>query len=250
MAAASDGLGFAVASALATEGCRLAICSRHRDRIEAAAGRIREESGTEVLAAVCDVAEPGESSRWIEEAAGVLGGVDILVSNAGGPPPGRFSEVGPAEWDDAYRLTLRSALESAGAVRPHLGTGGTVLFMTSVSVRQPVGSLALSTIFRAGVAALSKLLADEWAGAGIRVNQLIPGRIATARVAALDEDAALRRGTTAAEVREGMERAIPLGRYGDPGEFAAAAVFLLSGAASYITGATLQVDGGMLRPIT
>ena len=249
MAAASDGLGFAVASALAAEGCHLAICSRNRDRIEAAAGRIRDERGAEVLAAVCDVAEPGATSRWIEAAAGVLGGVDILVANAGGPPPGWFTEVGPAQWDAAYRLTLRSALESAQAVRPHLGAGGAVLFMTSVSVRQPVGSLALSTIFRAGVAALSKLLADEWAGAGIRVNQLIPGRIATARLTALDEDAARRGGTTAAVVREGMERAIPLGRYGDPVEFAAAAVFLLSGAASYITGATLQVDGGVLRPI-
>jgi 3-oxoacyl-[acyl-carrier protein] reductase len=125
-----------------------------------------------------------------------------------------------------------------------------VLFMTSVSSRQPVGSLALSTIFRAGVAALAKMLADEWASEGIRVNHLIPGRIATDRLAEIDEDAARRRGVAAGEIRAEIERSIPLGRYGEPAEYAAAAAYLLSDAAAYVTGATLAVDGGLVRSIT
>jgi 3-oxoacyl-[acyl-carrier protein] reductase len=250
VAAASDGLGYAIAGALATEGCRVAICSRREDRITEAAERLRRDTGGEVVAAVCDVSEPGETDRWVTDVAAAWGGLDLVVPNAGGPPPGRFGDLEPSEWDAAYRLTLRSAMEFARTARPHLERGSAVLFLTSGSVRQPIGTLVLSTVFRAGVAALAKTLADEWAAEGIRVNHLIPGRIATSRVAALDDDAARRLGMPVAEVKEGFERAIPLGRYGDPGEFAAAALFLLSGAASYITGATLQVDGGMLRPIS
>jgi 3-oxoacyl-[acyl-carrier protein] reductase len=249
VAAASSGLGFAVAHALAVEGARIALCSRDEARASSAAERIAADTGAEVRWSVCDVAEPGATTAWIDETANRWGGIDLLVPNAGGPPPGTFDEVGPDHWDAAYRLTLRSAMEAAHAARPHLGAGASVLFCTSGSVREPIGTLLLSTVFRAGVAALAKSLADEWAPAGIRVNHLIPGRIATERLAELDADAARRRGTTASEVRAALEASIPLGRYGEPGEFAAAAVFLLSDAASYITGATLQVDGGSLRQI-
>ena len=249
VAASSGGLGFAVARALAVEGCRVALCSRDAERAEAAATRIRDETGTEATATAVDVARPGAPTAWLDEVAAGWGGLDIVVPNAGGPPPGTFADVGPDHWDAAYRLTLRSALETAHAARPHLGRGGALLFMTSTAVKQPVGTLLLSTVFRAGVAALSKALADEWADDGIRVNQLIPGRIATDRLIQLDDDAARRQGTTTDQIRVGLERGIPLGRYGDPDEFGAAAVFLVSDAASYITGATLQVDGGLLRSI-
>lgn len=248
--AASSGLGFAVAAALAAEGCRVAICSRSAERVEAAARAISGDTGAEVRASVCDLSVPGASGEWIDAAASAWGGLDIVVPNAGGPAPGRFGELTPDQWDAAYRLTLRSALEAAHAAHPHLGLGGAMLFSTSASVREPVGTLLLSTVFRAGVAALAKSLADEWAADGIRVNHLIPGRIATSRVAALDRDAAQRRGVSVEEIRADFEAIIPMGRYGQPGEFAAAAVFLLSDAASYITGATLQIDGGMLRQIT
>jgi 3-oxoacyl-[acyl-carrier protein] reductase len=249
VAAASDGLGFAIAAALAAEGCRLSICSRDEARIRSAADRIERAAGGEVHAVVCDVSEAGGPSGWIDIAAEELGGIDLLVPNAGGPPPGRFGDVGPDDWDAAYRLTLRSALETAHAARSHMGSGGSVLFMTSISSREPVAVLALSTIFRSGVAALAKLLADEWAADRIRVNHLVPGRIATNRLISLDEDLAHRTGSSRAEVRAGFEQRIPLGRYGEPSEFAAAAVFLLSDAACYITGATLQADGGLLRAI-
>jgi 3-oxoacyl-[acyl-carrier protein] reductase len=125
-----------------------------------------------------------------------------------------------------------------------------MLYLTSTSVREPIGALAMSTVFRAGVASLAKLLANDWAAEGIRVNHLIPGRIATERLDELDGAAAQRSDSTTDAVRAANERAIPLGRYGVPDEFAAAATFLVSDAASYITGATLQVDGGALRSVT
>jgi 3-oxoacyl-[acyl-carrier protein] reductase len=248
--ASSAGLGFAVAKALAAEGCRLAICSREAGRIEAAAASIREATGAEVVPTALDVTRAGELTAWIDETAARWGGLDIVVSNSGGPPAGRFDELDPGDWDDAYRLTLRSALETVKAAGPHLGPGSAVVLMTSLTVKEPLGNLVLSMVFRAGVSALAKALADEWAPRGIRVNQLIPGRIVTARVAAMDERTARRRGVSAAEVRADQEAVIPVGRYGSPDEFARAAVFLVSDAASYITGASLAVDGGLIRSIT
>lgn len=249
VAASSGGLGFAIAGGLAAEGCRVGICGRDRTRIEAAADSIRTATGSEVIPAVVDVSGEGEVTRWLDDLAGRWRGLDLVVPNAGGPPPGTFGDVGPADWDGAYRLTLRSALETARAARPHLSRGGAMLFMTSASTRQPVATLVLSMVFRSGVSALAKALADEWAADGIRVNHLIPGRIATDRVAELDEEAARKAGITVEQARARARAAIPLGRYGRPDEFAAAAVFLLSEAAAYLTGATLAVDGGLLRPI-
>ena len=249
VAASSGGLGFAIARALSVEGCRVGICGRDGFRIDRAASSIREATGGEVVPAVVDVAEEGASAAWLDGLAAAWGGLDLVVANAGGPPPGRFSDTRPKDWDAAYRLTLRSALELAAAARPHLGRGSALLFMTGAVVRQPVGTLVLSGIMRAGVAALAKALADEWAPAGIRVNHVIPGRIATDRVAALDADTAQRRGVSLDEARAGYEAQIPLGRYGTVEEFAAAVVFLLSDSAAYVTGATLNVDGGMVRPI-
>jgi len=248
VAASSTGLGYAIAAALAEEGASVAICARDEERLVAAADRIRAETSAEVRERALDVTDPAALRAWIDDAASFWGGLDLAVPNAGGPPPGTFADTDPDAWDAAYRLTLRSALSFAHTVRPHLAPGGAMLFMTSISVRQPIRTLFLSTVFRAAVAAMAKALADEWAPE-IRVNHLIPGRIATDRVAALDAEAAARRGTTVAAVRAANEEAIPLGRYGKSEEYAAAATFLLSDAASYITGASLQVDGGVLREI-
>jgi 3-oxoacyl-[acyl-carrier protein] reductase len=247
VAAASQGLGLAVAKALAAEGCRVSICSRDEGRISRAAQEIVSTTGTEVHHSVCDLRDPEAAGRWVGEAVSLWGGLDAVVANSGGPPPGTFGDLREEQWDEAYRLTLLSAVRLAREARPYLGPGSSVLFMTSLSVKEPIGTLVLSNVFRAGVASLAKSLSREWARDGIRVNQLLPGRIATPRIAELEEDQARRTGVSRDEIQAQQAARIPLGRYGQPGEFAAAATFLLSEAASYITGASLQVDGGALH---
>ncbi|MEN8237988.1 MAG: SDR family oxidoreductase, partial [Actinomycetota bacterium] len=210
---------------------------------------IAADTGSTVTAAQVDVADSGAVQAWVDDAAATMGGLDIVIPNAGGPPSAFFDATCPDDWDRAYALTLRSAMAFAHAARPHLRRGGSMLYLTSISVREPISALAMSSVFREGVASLAKLLANDWAGEGIRVNHLIPGRIATERLDELDAAAAQRSGKSFGAVREGNEQAIPLGRYGQPDEFAAAATFLVSDAASYITGATLQVDGGALHAV-
>ena len=249
VAAASSGLGYSIAEQLGAAGARVAICSRDAERAELAAERIRTSTGAEVMSAAVDVADSDQIGAWLDAVAATWDGLYVVVPNAGGPPSGAFADTDEAQWDAAYRLTLRSALAFARFARPHLGRGASVLFMTSSSVKEPVGVLALSNVFRAGVAALAKTLAREWAPAGIRVNHLIPGRIATDRVALLDAYIAEQEGISQDAVQQRSEASIPLGRYGDPEEYAAAAVFLLSNAASYVTGSTLQVDGGAIRGV-
>lgn len=247
VAASSSGLGYAIAERLAVEGCRVAICSRDVDSVEVAVERLRRTTGAEIIGSSIDVSNAAEIESWIADVVETWGGIDILIPNAGGPTYGSFDELSSQQWDEAYRLTLKSAIVFASSARPHLGQGAAVLFLTSMTAKEPFGPLVLSGVFRAGVAMLAKTLADEWASAGIRVNHLIPGRIATERVAHLDAYAAEAKGVTVEEVVAAASNAIPLGRYGEPKEFAAAAVFLVSEAASYITGATLQADGGALR---
>ncbi len=250
VAAASRGLGAAIARSLASEGCIVEVSSRSLPNAQATARSIAHDTGATVTAAQVDVTDAGAVRAWIDDVAARMGGVDIVVPNAGGPPQRFFDETTPQDWDDAYILTLRSAMAFATASKPHLGPGSTMLFLTSMSVREPIGSLAMSSVFRAGVASLAKLLANDWAGDGIRVNHLIPGRIATERLDELDSATSRRTGIPIAEVRADNNRRIPLHRYGEPDEFAAAATFLVSEAASYITGATLHVDGGALHGVT
>ena len=250
VAAASDGLGAAIAMTLASEGCAVEICSRSRERADAKAAEIAAVTGVSVRGVEVDVTDADAVSQWVDAAADRMGGLDIVIPNAGGPPHGSFDDTGPDDWDASYALVLRSAMAFAKASRPHLSRGGSMLFMTSMSTLQPIPMLSMSGVFRAGVANLAKTLADSWASEGIRVNHLVPGRIATARVAELDGAAAAAAGVAVEEVTRRSAAAIPLGRYGDTGEFAAAAAFLVSPAASYITGATLVVDGGAVRSIT
>ena len=249
VAAASRGLGAAIAASLAAEGCIVEISSRSLANSQDTASQIAGHTGATVTAAEVDVTDADAVRGWIDDAALRFGGLDIVIPNAGGPPAATFDETDPHDWDEAYRLTLRSAMSFARSAKPHLGEGAAMLYLTSGSVREPIAPLAMSNIFRAGVAALAKTLANEWAGDGVRVNQLIPGRIATERLDELDAAVGDRTGRSATQVRDSNEAAIPLARYGDPGEFAAAATFLVSPAASYITGATLQVDGGALRSV-
>ncbi len=247
VAASSQGLGFAIASTLAREGARVSIAARKPETIGAAAAKI----GGGVLASVADVTQPDGIEAWHRATVEHFGGVDILVTNSGGPPAGAASGFDDAAWQSAFDLLLLSVVRMVRVVRPGMEArgGGSILMLTSLSVKNPIANLGLSNVMRASVAALVKTLADEFAPRKIRVNQLIPGRIATERLAYLDEANAKKAGIAVEEQRKRSMASIPLGRYGDPEEFARAAAFLLSDAASYITGATLQVDGGAIRSI-
>lgn len=247
--ASSSGLGRATAEALAAEGARVALCGRDRARVEEAAAGIREATGGETHAFVADVARAEDLERLVGDAVGALGGLDLLVCNAGGPPPGGFDALDEEAWDKAYQLTLQSVVRSVRLALPHLreGRGPAVLALASSSVRQPIPNLLLSNVFRPAVQALTNALAAELAGDGIRVNCLSPGRIQTGRTDALDRARAERQGSTFEEVRAASVATIPLGRMGTPEEFGRVAAFLLSDAASYLTGSSVLADGGMVR---
>lgn len=250
VAAAGQGLGYGTARALAREGAKVSICSHLPDEIAAAAERLVAETGATVLSSVCDVRDPAAIQAWVDKTVQAWGRVDALFLNAGGPPAGSFDEVNDAQWQAAFELTLMSAVRLIRAALPHMGPGAAIVASTSSSVIEPIERLILSNVLRAGVAALIKSLADELAPRGIRANTLIPGRIDTERVAQLDRLKAEKLGLSFEEVRAQSVATIPLGRLGTIDEYGAAAAFLLSPAASYITGATLRVDGGKIRAIT
>jgi 3-oxoacyl-[acyl-carrier protein] reductase len=247
VAAASKGLGRAIAAEFVTEGARVAICSRERVPIEQVARQIGAQVGI-----AADVSTEAGCRAFVESATASLGGIDVLVVNAGGPRPGTFADLDDAAWQKAFELTLLSAVRLTRLAVPELKRSkGAIVFSTSTSVRQPgspaYGTLMLSNALRAAVHGLLKTLSTELAPDGIRVNAIQPGRISTERIAELDADTAKREGIPVEKVQERFEKGvIPLGRYGRPEEFAAAAVFLASPRASYITGVSLQVDGGML----
>lgn len=249
VAAATSGLGFAIADHLVSEGHVVSICGRDADRLATAIDRVGGGRPGAVHGQVCDLRKREDIEAWVAAAVGRFGaGIDGLVVNTGGPKPGKFGDLSDVDWSEATDLVLLSAIRLARAAQPHLNEGSAVVFMTSSAVRQPIGHLVSSTVLRTGVGALAKVLAEEWAPA-TRVNHVYPGRIGTERVHALDQGQARARGTTVKEVAARSQAGIPLGRYGAPEEFASAVGFLLSDAASYVTGATLAVDGGMLRGI-
>jgi 3-oxoacyl-[acyl-carrier protein] reductase len=251
VAGASRGLGFAVARALAKEGVHVSISSRDADAIAAAGARIEQETGGEVLAMPVDVRSAEAIERWFNTTVERFDGIDLLYPNSGGPPPGPALKFDDAAWQNAFELLLLSAIRMIRLAVPSMVSrgGGAIVLPTSSAVKEPIANLSLSTVVRSSVAALSKTLALELAPQNIRVNQLIPGRIHTDRVEEIDIENSKRAGISQEDQRKRVWATIPMGRYGDPESFAAAAVFLFSDAASYITGASLQVDGGLIRGI-
>lgn len=251
VAGASKGLGYAVARALAAEGAQVSISSRDEGAIAAAAARIQQETGTRVTSMAVDVRDKAAIERWFGHAADTLGGVDALMTNSGGPPAGAAVAFDDQAWHDAADLLLFSTIRMIRLAVPLMEKrgGGAILVSTSSSVKEPIPNLGLSTVLRASVSALAKTLALELAAKKIRVNQIIPGRIDTDRVRHLDEVNAQKGGISAEEAKARAVGAIPMGRYGNADEFGRVGAFLLSDAASYMTGATVQVDGGQIRSV-
>lgn len=251
VAAASKGLGKAVAMGLAREGARVSICAREADQLQATASEIREATGVEVVAVPTDVMRRDELEHWVQRTVEELGPPLIAVSNAGGPPPGNFFDLTEADWRAAFDLTLMSAVHLAYRTVPFMREAGwgRVITMTSISVKMPLDNLMLSNSIRMAVIGLTKSLSNELAGEGITVNSVLPGWTRTERVQQLLQSIAQRDGIPVEEAEARITRNIPAGRMGRPEEFANVVVFLASERASYVNGASLQVDGGFYRAV-
>ena len=246
--ASSRGLGFACALGLAKEGCHVVVASRNQARIEEAAERIHNETGAQVHPVAANVKDADAGEKLVQTAIDEFGGLEILIHNAGGPPPGGFSDVDEGQWASAFELSLMSFVRMARAAAPQMKRAGygRILAIASSSIREPIPNLVLSNAMRMGVLGTAKTLSKELARDNILVNVIAPGRIYTERIDELDRVDAEREGTTVESIRKASVATIPIGRLGQPKALANLAVFLSSEAASYVTGAAIQVDGGML----
>ncbi|AQQ54877.1 SDR family oxidoreductase [Planococcus lenghuensis] len=250
--AASQGLGRAIAEALVSEGCQVVISSRRQERLEEVADEISRtcnvQKGT-VIPIAADVTKNGDIQQLIKKAEQQLGGLDLLVTNAGGPPAGQFEQFSDEDWLAAVNLNLMSVVRLVRETLPIMkrSGGGKILNVSSMSVKQPIPNLILSNTIRTGTAAMLKTLAAEVAKDNIQVVNLAPGRIKTARLDSLDGARAEREGRPLEEVQAAEQEKVPMGRYGTPEEFGRLAAFLLSPANSYMTGQTVLADGGVVQ---
>jgi 3-oxoacyl-[acyl-carrier protein] reductase len=249
--AASRGLGRAIASALAAEGANVAICARTGDDIHDLAEEIAYDHGVKTYSMQADVSDAKLLSGFIDGAAKSFGGIDVLVTNCGGPSAGSFSDFDDDAWLEAFNLVLMSVVRSVRSALPHMEgrKDPSITCIISSSARVPIDGLLLSNVLRPAIVGLAKSLSLELASKGVRVNCLAPGRIDTERVRELDEITAEKTGSDLETVLEERKRSIPFGRYGEPEELARCAVFLASKGASYISGQSVFVDGGATRSL-
>jgi 3-oxoacyl-[acyl-carrier protein] reductase len=244
--AASRGLGRGCAEQLAADQCRVAICSRDGAAAQQAAEEIAALSGTEVLGFGADVSRAEDVDRLLKDVTQSLGDPQILVTNAGGPPPGTFESTALEEYEKALNLNLMSAVNLIHGVTPAMKDKGwgRIIAVTSISVKQPIANLLLSNMARAGLTGFLKTISTELAPYGITVNALLPGTHKTSRIKQLVKDTAAREKKSEEEVYQDMMNAIPCKAIGDPADFGAAAAFLAGTRARYITGQNLLIDGG------
>jgi 3-oxoacyl-[acyl-carrier protein] reductase len=247
--AASRGLGLASAKALAADGASLLICARGPLQLDEAAREIRSAtSGARVETMTLDVSAPDSASQLVGQARDKFGRLDVLVNNAGGPPPGSFASVGDADWEKAFQITLMSVVRLVREALPLLQASGQgrIVNLVSTSVKQPIDGLILSNALRAAVIGMAKTLSKEIGGTGVTINNVLPGIILTDRQRELRGADAARRGISFERAIEEAGHGVPLGRIGQPEEVGALVAFLASKQASYITGTSIQVDGGMV----
>ena len=249
VAGASRGLGRAAAAGLAAEGCDLALCARGEAGLARAAEEIASQFGVQASYRPVDLSQKGAAADFMAQTLERFGGLDVLVTNAGGPPAGGFDDFSEDDWRAAVELTLLPAQALVrAALKPMRAQGdGRIINMTSVSVKQPIAGLILSNSIRAAVIGWAKTLADEAGPQGIRVNNICTGWIHTERVDELLNHRARTQGVTKNQALKAIETAIPLGRLGRPSEYADLVVFLASDRSSYITGVSYLIDGGLRR---
>lgn len=249
--ASSQGLGKAVAAQLAAEGADVMLASRNEEKLAAVKQELLElDGGGRVEYCVTDVTRKEDINALIHKTGELFGQIDILVNNSGGPPSGTFESLTDEDWERAFELNVMSYVRMIRGALPYMKiNGGHIVNIASTSVKQPIPGLILSNTFRTGIFGLAKTLSQELAPYGILINTVAPGRIGTDRIRELDTARAEQNGISEEEVAEQFRKEIPLGRYGQPEEFAKAVVFLLSGANTYITGTSLVVDGGMVRAL-
>jgi 3-oxoacyl-[acyl-carrier protein] reductase len=251
VAASSRGLGQAVAQELANEGVDLLLCARGESALRDTADAIRNSTGVRVSATPVDLSDASALQQFVDAGIREFGRIDILVTNAGGPPAGPFESHSPQAWDDAVRHNLDSVINLTRAVLPGMKERkwGRIINITSIAVKQPVDNLILSNTVRAAVTGFARTLANEVATQGITVNNVMPGYTRTQRIEDLSTRNAALHGTTPEQELAAWEHQIPMRRLGEPREFAAMVAFLASERASYTTGASIPVDGGWIRSL-
>lgn len=247
--ASTRGIGFGIAKVLLREGARVVINGRYREGVDRAVEELRGLG--EVYGVAADLTRRGDVERLVEEAVRLLGGLDALVYVTGPPRPGYFTELSPEDWDYGARLLIMSAVWLTRAALPHLekGVEPSIVYLSSVAVKEPIPNIALSNVLRIAVQGLVKTLARELGPRGIRVNAVLPGYILTDRVRQIARDRAAREGRSEEDVLRDIASEVPLGRIGEPEEVGHLVAFLISRYASYITGASIPIDGGLLRSV-